>query len=473
MSSIRLFEKKVVDYLSSILDGSEPHIMVGCSGGPDSTALLYALNESKSEYPLELSCVYLDHGIRDPQEISEEISHLEELTASLAIPIIVRRAGPNELRMIARQGGRSLEEVAREWRYRKLHTIRREIEADYIAVAHHIDDQVETIVMRFFQGVDVTGMAGIPPLRQHIIRPLIHCEREEILSYLQNRSLTYKMDSSNREDAFLRNRIRGRIIPQLADIFPGYKKTLIAFGEKMARVRNFLMEEAKTRLAWAKIEEKGEVYYRIRGTDFLAAPGIIRLQSLFILYDLLNAGTTGSGRLPYRFLSPVLKDAWFFPKRTLLTGHGIQLLWKGDFLLWNRDVVYDNKKGYLVAVQRNHTYTVEDAGLRISVSSGQQAKSGEGLFTAALGHLAPPVIVRSRRAGDRMAISGGTKSLKKMLSEWKVAAQKRGIVPIVADRERVLAVMGQSLGYKNRFVCGIDKGQRGATYLTIEITRLS
>ena len=181
MSSIK---EKVFKFLkqNEILPGSR--ILIGLSGGPDSTTLLHILDQLKTSYPLSLACAYLDHGLRPIQEIEEEIALVKKICADLGVRLETERLARGYLKSSARSAGRSLEEAARQQRYSFLRDCAGRMGCEYIALGHSADDQIETLIMRFFQGVDITGLSGIPPRRGRVIRPIFDCRREEILEFL-------------------------------------------------------------------------------------------------------------------------------------------------------------------------------------------------------------------------------------------------------------------------------------------------
>jgi tRNA(Ile)-lysidine synthase len=447
---------KVHDYLEDlgIIEGA--HILVACSGGPDSTALLHALSRFQASLNLKLTCAYFDHGIRERAETDRDICFLNDFTATLGIPYRVNRFPSGKLKQIASQTKRSLEDVARTIRYRYLTSLAAEISADHIAMGHTLSDQIETLIMRFLKGVSFSGLAGIPTVREQIIRPLLFCTREEVLSYLRENGLKYRTDVTNLSTNFLRNRVRLKLLPVIREVFPAYETTLPLFAEKMRALKDFVEEEAGRRAQWKPVKNKNGTAYRIDGKQFVSLPGIIRLYSLYHTFDRLVSGEIGqkykkSTQIPYRFLSPVLDEDWFYPKRTLLTGHGIRLCWKGGFLFLEREVVCSYKKGYLISVNEGLRRRIRDTELKIIVGDRNNIQNSEGDLIVDRDSICEPLIVRSRRAGDKISLGLGIKSLKKLFNEWRVPLEMRWSVPIVEDRNEILAVMGKSLGYKNRY----------------------
>src|SRR5512143_746742 len=176
----------------SMLSGGET-VLVGLSGGPDSVCLLSVLNALKEELHLKLHAVYVDHGLR-PDETRDEIEFCRKRCERMSIPFTSKAI---IVKSYAKEQGMNMQEAARELRYRIFDELFHEIKADRIGLGHTADDQMETFFMRFFRGSGPRGLAGIPPVRAKIIRPLIEKERQEIEEFLEVQGLHYIVDSSN------------------------------------------------------------------------------------------------------------------------------------------------------------------------------------------------------------------------------------------------------------------------------------
>ena len=154
-------------------------IIVAVSGGPDSVCLLHILYDLKDELKFGLVVAHYEHGLR-PNEDESETTFVRRLAASMNLPYETDKAVALNKAEIA-----SIEEKARDARYAFLEKVREKWKAQKIAVAHNLNDQAETVIMRFLRGSGLPGLGGIPPYRDHkIIRPLIEIQRKEILSYL-------------------------------------------------------------------------------------------------------------------------------------------------------------------------------------------------------------------------------------------------------------------------------------------------
>lgn len=187
-------------------------IVVGVSGGPDSVALLYLLNSLKGELRISLHIAHLDHMLRS--DSYKDRLFVEKLAEKLKIPATTTQINVKEL---AKQG--SLEETARNARLGFLFRVAKQIRTNKIALGHNLDDQAETVLMRIIRGAGLYGLSGILPKRKiagfYIVRPMLKLRRKEIEAWLKKRKLKSRIDKTNTEDIYLRNRLRNRLLPLL------------------------------------------------------------------------------------------------------------------------------------------------------------------------------------------------------------------------------------------------------------------
>jgi tRNA(Ile)-lysidine synthase len=204
-----------------MLSGDEK-VLIGLSGGPDSVCLLHILHELKVQFRLDLNAVYIDHGLR-PAETGGELKFCGDLCKSLKIPFSTKTV---PVRSYAKEQKMNLQEAARNLRYMAFEETAYESGCRKIALGHTADDQAETLLMHLFRGSGTTGLAGIPPVRKNIIRPLIDIEKKDIEKYLADSRIGYITDSSNLRQAYLRNRIRLSFMPVIREFNPDIVRTL-------------------------------------------------------------------------------------------------------------------------------------------------------------------------------------------------------------------------------------------------------
>jgi tRNA(Ile)-lysidine synthase len=218
-------------------------VLIGVSAGPDSIALFYLLHALSSEFKLNLHIAHLDHMLR--KDSYKDRVFVEKLAERFGVPIIVKQVRVKEL---IKAG--SVEEVARNVRLEFLFKAAEEIKADKIALGHNSDDQAETVLMRILRGAGLYGLAGILPKREiyghMIIRPLIEIRRKDIETYLRKKKIRSRIDASNLEDIYFRNRIRNRLLPLLEKEYNKNIKTVLSnTAESVGLDYDYLINRAR------------------------------------------------------------------------------------------------------------------------------------------------------------------------------------------------------------------------------------
>lgn len=187
-------------------------ILIGVSGGPDSLTLLLGLFNLKSKLGLTLHIAHLDHRLR--KSSGADALFVTKLAKRLNIPVTIKQIDP---KLLNKKG--SLEEICRDARLDFFIKTAKKIKADKVALGHNLDDQAETVLMRLLRGTGLSGLTGISLQRKirgvTFIRPLLETPRYEIDRYLKRRGIEPRIDSTNKEDLFLRNKIRHNLIPLL------------------------------------------------------------------------------------------------------------------------------------------------------------------------------------------------------------------------------------------------------------------
>ncbi|HMK65074.1 MAG TPA: tRNA lysidine(34) synthetase TilS, partial [Thermodesulfobacteriota bacterium] len=190
-------------------------LIAGVSGGPDSMALLLVLSALREKWDLQLLVLYCHHGLR-PEADHEEI-FVKTWSAKWGCPFFSKKLPVGKFK---KEEGMSLEEAARELRYRTFEELLREEKADRIVLAHTADDQAEEVLISLIRGAGLGGLAGIPMRRGPIIRPLLGIYRSEILSLLHEQNIPFQVDHSNLDQRFLRARVRHHLLPELKAYSP-------------------------------------------------------------------------------------------------------------------------------------------------------------------------------------------------------------------------------------------------------------
>ena len=255
------------------------HIGVAVSGGPDSVALLSALAALRSTQDLQLAVLHVNHGLRP--EADQEQASVEQLCQRWHLQCVSKKLDPPA-------SHRGIEAWARDERYRFFQTAMEQLGLEYVALAHTVDDQAETVLFRLLRGSARRGLAGIPPIRAleapgevgtagvgqkgWLIRPLLDCSKEEVLAYLAACQLPFATDSSNTDLRYARNRIRHRLLPFLEEEFsPQVRPHLAQLATTLREEEDWL--EASATLARARVQDTKN---RLNVHELAAQPAALR-----------------------------------------------------------------------------------------------------------------------------------------------------------------------------------------------------
>lgn len=237
-------EKRVRDFIAQHrLFSDEAQVLVALSGGADSVALLLVL----LHLGYRCSAVHCNFHLRGTESERDELFVLE-LCRLLDVSCKVLHFNTQEY---AAQHGLSIEMAARELRYREFERLRQESGSDVIAVAHHQDDAVETLLLNLIRGAGINGLTGIRAKNGYVVRPLLCITRDEIIGYLGCLGQVYVTDSSNLVDDYARNKVRLNLIPMMQQINPAAKKNILHAMEHLTQVAtlyNTVIEEENKRI---------------------------------------------------------------------------------------------------------------------------------------------------------------------------------------------------------------------------------
>lgn len=241
-------------------------VLVAVSGGPDSMCLLHVLLEINriQNYQWRIVVGHVNHGLRGAESDQDE-EFVRQAAADLKLEVLTRRV---DVRAIRERQGLSLEEAARKARHHVLRTLAIENRLQKIAMGHNLDDQAETILFRTIRGTGLRGLRGMPPIRVlskkedlFVVRPLLEVERREILDFLKERKIGFRVDSSNADPSIARNYLRNDLIPALEKrLNPRLKQALVKLG-LIARSAYYLLWDLSREVFEnvRLVEKEGEV----------------------------------------------------------------------------------------------------------------------------------------------------------------------------------------------------------------------
>ncbi|MCX7857605.1 MAG: tRNA lysidine(34) synthetase TilS [Deltaproteobacteria bacterium] len=215
-------------------------VLLAISGGIDSVTLFHILKEFHKEIPFELGLAHVNHGLRGDESDRDEL-FVKSISDTSGIPLFIKRVNVREY---MRAKGTSLQHAARDLRYQSLFSIAETHNYNKIAVAHTLDDQIETFFLRILKGTGIHGISSIPIKRGPVIRPLLLTSREEIEIYCRDKKIDYVEDSSNRVTTYQRNYLRHFVIPHFYKINPKFQEKVINLLSDFTNINKMFNERA-------------------------------------------------------------------------------------------------------------------------------------------------------------------------------------------------------------------------------------
>lgn len=212
-------------------------IVVGVSGGPDSICLLHVLNDLKNELNFKIYVAHINHMIR--KEADEETEYVKSFCKNIGVECFVKRI---DVIKISKELKIGTEEAGRKIRYYFFEEVLKNTNSNKIATAHNNNDKVETIIMNILRGSGIAGLKGLDPIRENkFIKPLIEISREEIEAYCEENKLEPRIDKSNNENIYTRNKVRNSVIPYIKKEFnPNILKTINRLSEVATEENEYL-----------------------------------------------------------------------------------------------------------------------------------------------------------------------------------------------------------------------------------------
>lgn len=420
-------------------------VVVAVSGGPDSVALTRILVSLIKDYKIGLHLAHLNHLLRG-EEAEADVVFVRSLAGQLGLELTVEEI---DVARIAKKERLSIQQAAREVRYDFLKRTAEKRGANRIALGHHLDDQVETILMRLIRGSGPQGLRGIPPKREIapdliLIRPLIEISPAEIKQYLEEEKLSYRLDSSNLKRDYLRNKIRLDLLPGLLELNPDFKHTLLRISSLWERDNDYLEEVAEKQLNKVILEGK-EGESRLDLIRFNSLPAAIRSR---IIRRILTETRGTKSSFSFQHVEDLLHLAEFGPAQGRLDLPGVVVKREYNVLKLGRRrekrrrqenfFEYSFLPGEKVELSEIgkvvETKILDDFPAKISKDRSKVYLDLE--------QIRPPLMVRTRCPGDRFSPLGmkGTKKIKDLFIDLKIRQEERDQTPILLDRKGIIWV---------------------------------
>ncbi len=433
---------------------SGDRIVVAVSGGPDSSALVHLTHGLLDDLGVELHVAHFDHRLR--VQSADDAEFVRRKAADLGIPFTIESAEANG---IAEQRGAGIEDAARRWRYDFLERTRLRLGGRFVAVAHNLEDQAETVLLRLFRGTGTVGAGAMRPVSSTLIRPLLGISRQAILDYCGRCGVSYCTDHTNAEAITDRNRLRLNVMPELRRVWPGVDTVLARNAEVFAQDARALEWAADTALESVRTSsDEGQIEVSRAALRNLP-PHVVRL--------VLRRAAMAAGRSqpPPKVQIDAALDFCLSRRGggRMSMGAGVEVLRGNGTLLFKREK--HEPERVLGSVGLEPPCAVNVPGLRRTlkcriirdrrgVESVKKSLPTRDPDTAFLDFATAgePLRVRGRRRGDRLCPFGGSGdvSLSKYLIECRIPSWERDALPIVSGPSGIVWVGGLEIDGRHR-----------------------
>lgn len=414
-------------------------IVVGVSGGVDSMALIHFLIEIKEEYDLNLYIAHVNHGVRG-KDAKKDQDFVRDYAKEVDLPYYTIDV---DMEGYAKEHRITSEEAGRILRYGFFNQILEEIGGGKIAVAHNLNDQAETLIMRFLRGTGIDGLRGIEYRNENIIRPILGITREELENYIENNHISITEDMTNYESIYTRNRIRLEIIPYIIKHFnPNIIKTLERTSILAEIDSSFLEKHSNTRYN-SIVEKKSKFkvilnYELFKKEDLSIQQRIIRRAIFEVNGNLQGISEAQVSLIVDLFLSGVTG------KQIDISNNIIAKTSYNNLIIMKAIKEIDDynyklgKETYISEID----YTLYLSEFENIEFEKLPKKKNTRYFDA--DQIKGDLRIRNRRNGDRFNPFGmkGSKKIKDYFIDEKIPRVKRNKIPFIVDEEEILWVLG-------------------------------
>lgn len=397
------------------------HILVALSGGPDSMYLLYLLKNARDEIPFDLQAAHLHHGLRETAD--RDLAFVERVCDAWGIPLVTKRV---DVSAVAREKKCGTEEAGRIVRYAFFR--RHKAPGGLIALAHHLDDQVETMLLRLIRGTGLRGMEGMKVLEGDVFRPLLSMTKDEILRELEKNRIPYVVDETNLETTYSRNRVRWNIVPEAERINPRFQRVMESFSAMAREDEDYLSQRSEE--LYDRLAKKRRDGVQLDDAVY-DAPDAVRRRVFRRAIEQVKGSVKNIGYDHIRSIDMLQKAE---------TGTGIDL----------PGVRVERSYGRVAfTIKESLQKTEEEVTLQDGAAEffGHRFYIGDGEEFVYVKDPAA-VRIRTRRAGDVIALKVGHKKLKDLFIDEKIDRRLRDSWPVVLEGEQVIWVVGLRKAYR-------------------------
>ncbi|MFZ5966656.1 MAG: tRNA lysidine(34) synthetase TilS [Bacillota bacterium] len=424
-------------------------IVIGVSGGPDSITLLHLFHRVQERYRLRLYAVHLNHQFRGT-DADEDAAYVKSFCDKLGIEAFIYSENVTEY---SKHRGITFEEAGREIRYRLFDEILDQKRAGKIAVAQNMDDQAETVLMRLMRGSGAEGLSAIDHIRDNkIIRPLLDISRKEIEAYCSLHELKPRIDKTNSEVIYTRNRIRLELIPYIESHFnPNIKETLCRTAKLLREDNNFIAEQVDKAFGKLVRKENDRITVLLRSLKELhpaVAKRVVREMLKQYLGDIKNIQSIHVENIMGLVDKQTVGASIDLPGYiTAAIDYEYLMIKKKENEIQKHDFTYDLKIGSVSEFSLLNLIIISKIIDKEHI--GEIPKS-DTIKYFDLDKIHQGIKLRNRRNGDRFSPLGmkGSKKLKEFFIDEKIPRTLRDEIPLICDGDEIVWVIGYRMSEK-------------------------
>lgn len=461
-------KREVLTYINKhqLIEGPAT-VIVGVSGGPDSMALLHLLHQSQKELNIDLIALSIDHQLRGEASLYDS-KYVEDVCKRWSIRFVQRDV---DVKSYVKKYKVSQQTASRELRYQAYKKVLKDTNAKYLALGHHADDQVETMLMALTKVTQPEVLSGIPITRDlngsKLIRPLLCVNKRMIDSYCKINEINPRFDASNDDLNYERNYFRKKIVPLLEERNPNIYKTLQIMSENLQEDNRFLEEEALKLFDLLIVKNKNSYDITIDRIKFneIAKPLQRRLYKLTLDYLYMNKQNELSYEHELIFMKLMREDS-LNSKLDFPLGLKIEKSYDKIHLYFEKNKEKPSLYPPLSLHIGDMLQIDNDRTLSSELIKGEVEFKTDNpdVYYLEANSVEFPLHVRKRMPGDRISWQGleGSKKVKDILIDKKVPRNKRDELLVVTDnKNEVLWLIG--------FVKGLPKRSiKKAPYVKLE-----
>lgn len=437
--------------IKAVMDNIESHrlfeegenVLIGVSGGHDSVVLLHVLKEIAKYKKYKLHIAHVNHGVRG-EEADEDEEYVRKLAEVYGLPFYVKKADMNRY---AKERNLSSEEAGREIRYSFFREIlKTELKTGKIAVAHNKNDQAETVIMRVMRGTGIDGLKGMDFVNGDVVRPLLDVTRSEIEKYCEDHGLEPRVDRTNFENIYSRNKVRLELIPYIEDNFNSkITDALCRMSELARRDSDFLHRLAEREYGTTLVREKNDAV-TLDNDKFKALDPAIRYRVARIAVLKLTGDIEGLEEKHLRILTEFSDMSKTGKSIDLLKGIKVKMTY-GELSIEKsekRSVIRYNYK-----VEVGESLKLKELGATLNsevVEIGSFEGEAKETYSSCFDYdqISGDIFIRNRLPGDKVKFLGmnGRKKLKDYFIDEKVPQDERELTPLIEIDGEIAWIVG-------------------------------